>query len=137
MPHDPVRAKDAMAWLRKAELDLGAGATDIAAIPPYLGDAVFHAQQAVEKSLKALLVWHDAPFRKTHDLAELGQRCTDVDPSLDFLLRCAAGLTKYAWQFRYPGDTEEPSRDEAEQAIAIAREVYDAILSCLPEEVRL
>lgn len=95
MPYDPVRAKDTMAWLRKAELDLGAGATDIAVIPPYLGDAVFHAQQAVEKSLKALLVWYDVPFRKTHDLAELGQRCTDVDPSLESLLRCVAGLTKY------------------------------------------
>lgn len=31
----------------------------------------FHAQQAVEKCLKAILSLHQIPFRKTHDLAEL------------------------------------------------------------------
>ncbi len=31
----------------------------------------FHAQQAAEKALKALLVANDIPFRKTHDLVVL------------------------------------------------------------------
>ena len=31
---------------------------------------------------------------------------------------------------------EEPDRDEAEAALTLAREVYDAILSRLPDEVR-
>lgn len=31
----------------------------------------FHAQQAVEKCLKAVLVLHEVEFRKTHDLDEL------------------------------------------------------------------
>ena len=31
----------------------------------------FHAQQAVEKCLKAVLALHRVPFRKTHDLDEL------------------------------------------------------------------
>ena len=31
---------------------------------PLLGDATFHCQQAVEKALKAFLIWHDRPFRK-------------------------------------------------------------------------
>ena len=38
----------------------------MAADPPLLEDALFHCQQAVEKVLKALLTWHDEPFRKTH-----------------------------------------------------------------------
>lgn len=42
----------------------------------------------------------------------------------------------YALKFRYPGEPQEPSSDEAERAIALAREVYDAIVSRLPEESR-
>lgn len=38
--------------------------------------------------------------------------------------------------YRYPGEPEEPARDEAEKALALARAVYDAILTRLPEEVR-
>lgn len=40
----------------------------------------------------------------------------------------------YAWKFRYPGEPEEPSREEAEISIALAREVHDAIASLLPQE---
>jgi HEPN domain-containing protein len=40
-----------------------------------IGDAVvgFHAQQAVEKSLKAVLSAHGLEFRRTHDLLTLLQ----------------------------------------------------------------
>jgi HEPN domain-containing protein len=34
---------------------------------------VFHCQQAVEKSFKASLTFHDQPFRKTHSLEEIGE----------------------------------------------------------------
>jgi HEPN domain-containing protein len=43
-----------------------------------LGDATFHCQQAVEKTIKAFLTWHDRAFRKTHDLVELGAECSDL-----------------------------------------------------------
>jgi hypothetical protein len=47
----------------------------------------------------------------------------------------AAGLTEYAWKFRYLGEPDEPSREEAEAALAIAREVYEAVRARLPGEV--
>jgi HEPN domain-containing protein len=34
----------------------------------------FHAQQAVEKALKALLIDHGVEFRRTHDLQTLADR---------------------------------------------------------------
>lgn len=46
----------------------------------------------------------------------------------------AASLTQYAWKFRYPGEPQEPSVEEAEQAIALAREVYEAVVLRLPPE---
>lgn len=35
-----------------------------------------------EKSFKALLAWHDVPFRKTHDLEAIGAACLEIDASL-------------------------------------------------------
>ena len=102
-----------------------------------MDDIVFHAQQAVEKSLKGFLAWHDRPFRRTHDLVELGQACVDLDRSLETLLRRAAPLTEYAWRFRYPGDPEVPAEEEVTAALDLAREVYEAVISRLPSAVRL
>jgi hypothetical protein len=58
-----------------------------------------------------------------------------VDGSLASLAEWAEDLTQFAWVFRYPGVLEEPSRVEAKSALALAREVYDTVLSRLPAEV--
>lgn len=41
----------------------------------YTSAICFHAQQAVEKFLKAFLVFHDVDFPKTHDLDFLLLEC--------------------------------------------------------------
>src|SRR3990170_864631 len=110
MPHDPARVADTRAWLARAAADLGAGAHELTAVPPFTADAVFHAQQAVEKVLKGFLAWHDVPFGKTHDLAVLGRLCAQIDQGLAAHGQRAARLTDYAWKYRYPGEPEEPSR---------------------------
>jgi len=48
----------------------------------------------------------------------------------------AGELSVFAWAFRYPGDPEEPTRDEAESALGLAREILEAMLSRLPVELR-
>ena len=48
----------------------------------------------------------------------------------------ADSLTKYAWQFRYPGAPYDPVLSEGEQALALAREVADNIMSRLPAEAQ-
>ena len=90
----------------------------------------------VEKAMKGYLSWHDQPFRKTHDLAEIGRQCAAIDVSLELLLKRAESLTVYAWAFRYPGDAENPSAEESQVALAIAREIVEAILARLPPDVR-
>lgn len=136
MPLDPQRIIATRAWLLKAAEDLRAAAFELTAQPPLSSDIVFHAQQTAEKVLKGFLTWHDRPFRKTHNLVEVGEACATLDVTLETLLRRAAPLTEYAWKFRYPGEPEPPPLDEAEAALALAREVYDAILNRLPAEVR-
>jgi HEPN domain-containing protein len=98
-PND-ARLQDARAWLAKAELDLKAAAHEMEAPAKGLwGDVMFHAQQAAEKAMKAFLAWHDVPFRKTHNLEELGQQCVQVDATLAAVADQAAPLTEYAWKF--------------------------------------
>ncbi len=134
MPHDPARVADVKAWLAKATVDLRAAKHDRTAKPPITEDIVFHAQQLVEKSLKAFLCWHDVPFRKTHNLIEVGELCATIDGTLEPLLKNAAGLTEYAWKYRYPGEMEVPPVSEADEAIHIADNVYKAVLGRLPKE---
>jgi HEPN domain-containing protein len=137
MPPEDARLQDVRAWLSKAELDLKAAAHEMAAPSERLwGDVVFHAQQAAEKAMKAFLAWHDAPFRKTHNLEELGHQCAAVDATLGRVADEAAPLTEYAWKFRYPGETDEPDCAEAEAALAAARNVYEAILARVPPKTR-
>ena len=135
MPPDDARLHDAHAWLSKAELDLKAAAHEMAAEGLW-ADVMFHAQQAAEKSMKAFLAWHDVPFRKTHNLEELGQQCVLLDAMLAPVADQAAPLTEYAWKFRYPGETADPDRSDAEAALAAARNVLDAILARLPKRAR-
>ncbi|HBE42284.1 MAG TPA: hypothetical protein DDW27_13955 [Bacteroidales bacterium] len=45
----------------------------------YASTICFHAQQAVEKFLKAFLVFHNIDFPKTHDLDYLFLECKKID----------------------------------------------------------
>ena len=107
-----------------------------AAEPPDPEGGLFHSQQAAEKAVKGFLTWHDVPFRRVHELDELGEQCVGIDSSLAELMSRADALTKYAWRFRYPGAPYEPTLDEGRTAFTLARAVMDAILGRLPPEVR-
>jgi len=135
MQPDDARRADARAWLAKSGTDLRGMAIDLAAEPPLLEDALFHSQQAVEKAFKALLAWHDEPFRKTHSLEELGRQVARLHPEMGHLVGRVSFLTEYAWKFRYPGDVEPPLATEVEEAVALAREAHAAVLVAIGERL--
>ena len=136
MPPDPDRIAESRPWFTKAAHDLRAAEVLLAADPPLLGEAAYHCQQAAEKSLKGFLSWHDIPFGKTHDLAAIGGLCVAKDSSLESLCQRADRLSVFAWAFRYPGDPEEPCGTEVEEALRLAREVFDEMLTRLPAELK-
>jgi len=136
MLHDPVRVAEVRAWLIKAARDLQAAGLGLHTAPPLLEDVVFHSQQAVEKVMKGFLTWHDQPFRKTHSLEEIGEQCIRINAGLRPCVDQAVPLTEYAWKFRYPGEYEPLTPEEAQETLVIARTICDAIMQCLPDEVR-
>ncbi len=110
--------------IRTAEVAAGAGLDHA---------AVYHCQQAAEKSLKAFLTSRQQPFRKTHNLAELVDACLAIDPELPDGVRQCTSMSEYAWVFRYPGGPREIDEGEAAEAIVRARAAFDSILARLPE----
>jgi HEPN domain-containing protein len=85
-------------------------------------DLCFHAQQAVEKSLKAVLISKGIDFPRTHNLRVLIDALPETifrDPVLD----SSAALTDYAVSTRYPGETEPVTKEELKNARHIAAEV--------------
>ena len=137
MQLDTLLEADTKAWMKKARQDLRAAEVDLAADPPIIEDALFHAQQAAEKSIKAFLCWHDRPFRKTHDLRELLDSACSIEPGIEELRSTIEALTPFAWEFRYPGESEEPSLEETKEYIQVANDFYQKIMSFLPEDIRI
>jgi HEPN domain-containing protein len=124
MTPDELLRKEAAQWLRQAAKDRNAAHI---LMEPEPSRSVFHSQQAAEKAAKAFLTFRQIPFRKTHDLTDLGSQCASIDPSLEPILREVAKLTDYASAFRYPDAPYEPDTAEAAGAFAIATKLCDAI----------
>jgi HEPN domain-containing protein len=91
----------------------------------------FHAQQAAEKSLKAVLIRHQVVFGKTHDIGQLLSLVEPVAPDLRARTSGAEALTPYAVASRYPGVEPPVYRDEARRHLALAHQVLDAVSALL------
>lgn len=97
--------EEAQRFLRLAKRDQTAFAALLNTPAVDVAVACFHAQQAAEKALKAVMCLHGMEFRRTHDLEALADllRAVDVVPPVDgHALRC---LTPYAVEFRYDDET--------------------------------
>lgn len=118
--------------LRKAKQDRIAMEPLLAAHA--LDAACFHAQQAVEKCLKAYLAHRDVEFPYTHNLAKLIEICAGLDPAFRSLLPAVAPLTPYAVEMRYD-DSFWPSESVAKEARSSALAVFEFVLDRLPIDI--
>ena len=81
MEPDEPRIQDVRAWLRKAQLDLRAAAHLLLAPEQELsGDAMFHAQQAAEKALKACSYAQGEELVVRHSVRQLCARAAEYEP---------------------------------------------------------
>ena len=123
-------------WLVKAQHDL-ASARKLASEPdPYLDTAIFHCQQAAEKAVKAVLVFHDQRHEKTHDIRRLLNLAAGFDRKLTEFLQLAATLTPYSTAFRYPDEKLSPDQHEFRAALEAADKIVEYIFKSLPPEVQ-
>ena len=120
------------AWLLKADHDLLSAAHTLALGADCPTDTVcFHAQQCVEKHLKALLVFRATPFPKTHNIGALRALLPPrLRPKME--RRLQKRLTEYATVERYPDTATEIPFSEARQAVTVARRVRREVRRNLP-----
>jgi HEPN domain-containing protein len=134
-PREEVRLEFVRQWISKADEDLGLAKHILTVDAPFLGALVFHAQQAVEKYLKALLVSKEIDFPKTHNIATLLELVAGCDPTLAESLHETVALTQYGVEGRYPGDLPEVTDEEAQTAVALAERVRQEVLALLEPKV--
>ena len=107
-------------WIEKAEEDCIVAMREYRARKsPAHGAVCFHAQQCIEKYLKAVLTQRGMPFAKIHDLAILLAPCVEHFPLWHAMAPDMKRLSKYAVRFRYPGDSAD--KRDAQDAVRIMK----------------
>ena len=122
----------AIEWLKAALLDLKSieKIIDDEFLTPI---AAFHAQQAIEKSLKAIIEYEKIEISKTHNLKRLSKKIEhiiELDKNrLDF-------INELYIDSRYPGDMGllpygKPTLEDAKEFYEFAQSVFDKVCEIL------
>ena len=109
-------------WIEKADHDLGSAKVIFLHLPDYFDTIAFHCQQAVEKYLKATLIYCGIEFSRSHDLIyllELLSQRIEIDNSR---FKRAFSLNSFGVQIRYPNKIVKLTKEELELAIEISHE---------------
>ena len=125
-------------WMTKALHDMQTARIVANATDGPLDTAIYHCQQAAEKSVKAWLQSEDDPFPKTHDIKDLVKRASAINANFEQFAQAADVITPYVSAFRYPGGFDEPmpTQEEFDEALKHAQTIYDFVLNQLPEDAR-
>jgi len=121
MPHEGHFLGSPADWLRYARSDLEL-ARVVRPDEVLFEGLCFHAQQAAEKALKAVLIAKGVPPPKTHNIRTL----LDLLPQEVIApqeIEDAASLTDYAVTSRYPGDFEFVDEEEYKETVRLAENV--------------
>ena len=133
MPSEERKPGSPGSWLRHARSDL-----ELARIPRPAGvlyeGLCFHAQQAAEKALKAVLIARRIPAPHTHNIRSLLDLLPG-DLNAPAHIQEAATLTDFAVSSRYPADFEPIEEAEYFEAVRLAEAVVswaEAVLRGAP-----
>ncbi len=134
MPEPDKIAAVVQGWVTKAENDLKNATHTLKLGRECPTDTVcFHAQQCVEKYVKAFLVATGVEFPRTHDVEMLVTLMPQsARPSLTLVEQRT--LTNYATALRYPSPYEPVTLSEAREAVKLARRVRREIRRLLEGE---
>jgi HEPN domain-containing protein len=126
----PDRGNLAAVFARKADED--ATAVREFAGNQRVADSVigFHAQQAIEKWLKALIAKRGDPVERTHDLDRLIEKAQAVDRGLPVDPDEVIALTQYAVPFRY-GDLLDAEPLDRDRTVALIESIGSWANACL------
>jgi len=124
-------------WLRQAEHDLA-----VAYGHQERGDfsdACFMGEQAAQKALKAFLIGHGHRSVTLHSVAQLAERCTQVDPAFAVYVTAGRVLDQYYIPTRYPDALAPPAvpfesytKEQGERAVTAAQAIVTLVAQKIP-----
>jgi HEPN domain-containing protein len=125
MPDSVIPAE----WVAKAQADLRSARVLRSASPPLLEPAIYHAAQAAEKMLKALLIKHSVPYRSfRHDVTGLLTEAIAIEASLTAFDPRLANFNTYNVETRYPISSPfTVTEAEVDEALATAQDLIVVI----------
>ena len=118
-------------WLKKADSDFKLVEHELR-LPEeeVIRDIVcFHCQQAVEKYLKAFLVYNKKKVKRTHDIAYLLNECSFIDKG--FASIEIKKLSTFGVDIRYPDDFYVPDMEEVKFYYDLTKRVKGLVLAKL------
>ncbi len=118
-------------WVAKAEGNLQA-ANELGASRHPNHDAIcFHAQQCIEKLMKAVLLLHGITPPHTHDLLKLDKLVRSARSEWKCERKDLRFLTRGSVAFRYPGESATSAHSAA--ALSICTRLREALLKLIDE----
>lgn len=113
-------------WLRFSEEDIITAETLLEQTHIVPRQSCWFAQQSTEKALKAVLVFLQIDFPRTHDLDAL-RNLIPNNWQFKHEHTDLASLSEWAVEARYPSEWEEPTLTDARNAVEQARAVYKSV----------
>ena len=106
-------------WVCKAEADFATASRELrAGENPNLDAVCFHAQQCVEKLMKALLIQLGTVPPRTHDLVYLDGLLSQACSEWSWPVEELRFVSRAAVAFRYPGESAQ--REDAAETLRLA-----------------
>jgi HEPN domain-containing protein/predicted nucleotidyltransferase len=118
-------------WIERAEQDLLDIENNLAGKQVAWATIGFHAQQAAEKFLKALLIGRRIRPPRTHNLGALVARCRRAGCDLPDLSSDCRLLARFAIDVRYPERQPIPDETEGRQVLEAGRRIVAAVRKSL------
>ena len=97
-----MNIEDVKEWMQVADDDLYSAKILNEAVHRPVEIICYHCAQAVEKYLKAFLIYHDVINQKTHDMNLLYKSCFEIDNNFETIEHLCFFLNKFANDIRYP-----------------------------------
>jgi HEPN domain-containing protein len=127
--------EEAHRWLAKADDDLIVATVIVAKEVGVNWAACFHAQQATEKALKALLVVYGIDFPRSHALERL-LALLPASAAIEFDSDAVGELSPWAVAGRYPAvDRSCPTDRSARQSVWVRLEASQGSIRGLPNSL--
>ena len=130
-----MKVSEARRWIEYAKSDLDAAYALLEKGDFFPRQICFMSQQSGEKALKAILVYLELNFPKTHDL-DLIRELIPAGWNVKEKFPQLYDLSVWAVESRYPGHTPDVTEGEARETLQLAKAVFEAVSTELEERIR-